>query len=119
MRRSLLLPLPWLVRRLLPAVEPRRQAALRVPALADFRRQPGVDISLDEENNTVTLSGYHPVKREIARRTLETLVRGLTGGQPAARGAVDRLADAERRVGAAEAEVSRLRDEIERMRGTG
>lgn len=37
----LLLPLPWLVRRLLPAVEPRRQAALRVPALADFRLARG------------------------------------------------------------------------------
>ena len=33
----LLLPLPLLARRLLPAAAPRRQASLRVPRLADFR----------------------------------------------------------------------------------
>jgi Ca-activated chloride channel family protein len=32
-----LLPLPWLAWRLLPPAQPRRQAALRVPELADFR----------------------------------------------------------------------------------
>jgi ribonuclease Y len=29
---------------------------------------------IDEASRTVTLSGYHPVKREVARRVLETLV---------------------------------------------
>ena len=30
---------------------------------------------IDEESNTVTLSGYNPVKREVARRVLETLIQ--------------------------------------------
>jgi len=39
-----------------------------------FERATGIQLLLDEEARTVTLSGYHPVKREIARRVLETLV---------------------------------------------
>jgi len=37
----LLLPLPWLLRRLLPAVSPRGDAALRVPFLEDFKAAHG------------------------------------------------------------------------------
>ncbi|MCP3981980.1 MAG: ribonuclease Y [bacterium] len=40
-----------------------------------FEKATGIQLLLDEENNKVTLSGYHPVKREIARRVLETLVK--------------------------------------------
>jgi len=40
-----------------------------------FEKATGIQLVLDEENNTVTLSGYHPVKRETARRVLETLVK--------------------------------------------
>jgi ribonuclease Y len=40
-----------------------------------FERATGMQLVLDEDNNTVTISGYHPVKREIARRVLETLVK--------------------------------------------
>ena len=40
-----------------------------------FEQATGIQLLLDEENNTVTLSGYHPVRREIARRVLETLVK--------------------------------------------
>jgi ribonuclease Y len=40
-----------------------------------FEKSTGIQLLLDEEANTVTLSGYHPVKREIARRVLETLVK--------------------------------------------
>ena len=40
-----------------------------------FEAATGMQLVLDEEANTVTLSGYHPVKREIARRVLETLVK--------------------------------------------
>jgi len=40
-----------------------------------FEKATGIQLLLDEEANTVTLSGYHPVKREIARRVLETLVK--------------------------------------------
>ncbi len=39
-----------------------------------FEKATGIQLLLDEEARTVTLSGYHPVKREIARRVLETLV---------------------------------------------
>jgi ribonuclease Y len=39
-----------------------------------FERATGIQLVLDEAARTVTLSGYHPVKREIARRVLETLV---------------------------------------------
>ncbi len=40
-----------------------------------FEQATGMQLLLDEENQSVTLSGYHPVKREIARRVLETLVK--------------------------------------------
>jgi ribonuclease Y len=40
-----------------------------------FEKATGIQLLLDEENRRVTLSGYHPVKREIARRVLETLVK--------------------------------------------
>jgi ribonuclease Y len=40
-----------------------------------FEQATGIQLLIDEEHNTVTLSGYHPVRREIARRTLETLVK--------------------------------------------
>jgi ribonuclease Y len=40
-----------------------------------FENATGIQLILDEENSNVTLSGYHPVKREIARRVLETLVK--------------------------------------------
>ncbi len=40
-----------------------------------FENVTGIQLVLDEENNTVTLSGYNPVKREIARRVLETLIK--------------------------------------------
>jgi ribonuclease Y len=40
-----------------------------------FEKATGIQLVLDEENGSVTLSGYHPVKREIARRVLETLVK--------------------------------------------
>jgi ribonuclease Y len=39
-----------------------------------FEAATGIQLLIDEENNTVTLSGYHPMKREIARRVLEALV---------------------------------------------
>jgi ribonuclease Y len=39
-----------------------------------FERATGIQLLLDEEARNVSLSGYHPVKREIARRVLETLV---------------------------------------------
>jgi len=40
-----------------------------------FESVTGIQLVLDEENNTVTLSGYNPVKRECARRVLETLIK--------------------------------------------
>ena len=40
-----------------------------------FEGATGIQLLLDEENNSVTLSGYHPVKREIARRVLEALIK--------------------------------------------
>jgi ribonuclease Y len=40
-----------------------------------FEKATGIQLLLDEEGNTVTLSGYHPVRREVARRVLETLVK--------------------------------------------
>jgi len=43
--------------------------------IRSFEAATGIQLVLDEENNSVTLSGYHPVKREIARRVLETLVK--------------------------------------------
>jgi len=40
-----------------------------------FENATGIQLLLDEEAETVTLSGYNPVNREIARRVLETLVK--------------------------------------------
>jgi ribonuclease Y len=40
-----------------------------------FEKATGIQLLLDEATSTVTLSGYHPIKREIARRVLETLVK--------------------------------------------
>jgi ribonuclease Y len=40
-----------------------------------FEKVTGIQLLLDEENDTVTLSGYHPVRREVARRVLEMLVK--------------------------------------------
>lgn len=40
-----------------------------------FEKATGMQLLLDEENETVTLSGYNPVRREVARRVLETLVK--------------------------------------------
>jgi len=40
-----------------------------------FEQATGIQLLIDEEANSVTLSGYHPVRREIARRVLETLVK--------------------------------------------
>jgi ribonuclease Y len=40
-----------------------------------FERVTGIQLLLDEEAETVTLSGFNPVRREVARRILETLVK--------------------------------------------
>jgi ribonuclease Y len=40
-----------------------------------FEKATGIQLLLDEENNSVTLSGYNPVRREIARRVLEALIK--------------------------------------------
>jgi ribonuclease Y len=40
-----------------------------------FEQATGIQLLIDEENNSVTLSGYHPIRREVARRVLETLVK--------------------------------------------
>jgi ribonuclease Y len=40
-----------------------------------FEAATGIQLLLDEEAETVTLSGYNPVNREIARRVLDTLVK--------------------------------------------
>jgi len=40
-----------------------------------FEQVTGIQLLIDEEANSVTLSGYHPIRREIARRVLETLVK--------------------------------------------
>jgi ribonuclease Y len=39
-----------------------------------FEHATGIQLVIDEEARTVTLSGYNPVKREVARRVLESLV---------------------------------------------
>ena len=39
-----------------------------------FEHATGMQLVLDEEARTVTLSGYNPVKREVARRVIEALV---------------------------------------------
>jgi ribonuclease Y len=40
-----------------------------------FEAATGIQLLLDEENDSVTLSGYNPVGREVARRVLETLIK--------------------------------------------
>lgn len=40
-----------------------------------FEAATGIQLLIDEEANKITLSGYNPVKREIARRVLATLVK--------------------------------------------
>ncbi len=40
-----------------------------------FEQATGIQLLIDEEASTVTLSGYNPVRREIARRVLEALVK--------------------------------------------
>jgi ribonuclease Y len=40
-----------------------------------FEQLTGIQLLLDEEHNTVTLSGYNPVRREVARRVLEALIK--------------------------------------------
>ena len=40
-----------------------------------FEKATGIQLLLEEGSSTVTLSGYHPVNREIARRVLDTLVK--------------------------------------------
>lgn len=40
-----------------------------------FEAATGIQLLIDEETNRLTLSGYHPVKREVARRVLEKLVK--------------------------------------------
>ena len=40
-----------------------------------FEQATGIQLLVDEESATVTLSGYNPVAREVARRVLETLVK--------------------------------------------
>jgi ribonuclease Y len=40
-----------------------------------FEKATGIQLLIDEEANTVTLSGFNPVHREIARRVLEQLLK--------------------------------------------
>jgi len=40
-----------------------------------FETITGIQLLLDEENNSITMSGYNPVRREVARRVLETLIK--------------------------------------------
>jgi ribonuclease Y len=40
-----------------------------------FEKATGIQLIVDEESNSVTLSGYNPVRREVARRVLATLVK--------------------------------------------
>jgi ribonuclease Y len=40
-----------------------------------FETATGIQMLIDDEARTVTLSGYNPFKREIARRVLQTLVK--------------------------------------------
>jgi ribonuclease Y len=40
-----------------------------------FEKATGIQLLIDEEANTVTLSGFNPVQREAARRVLATLVK--------------------------------------------
>jgi ribonuclease Y len=40
-----------------------------------FEKATGIQLLMEDEDRTLTLSGYNPVRREIARRVLETLVQ--------------------------------------------
>lgn len=40
-----------------------------------FEKATGIQLLLDEEANTATLSGFNPVRREVARRVLEALIK--------------------------------------------
>ena len=40
-----------------------------------FEQATGIQLIVDEESNSVSLSGYNPVRREVARRVLTTLVK--------------------------------------------
>jgi ribonuclease Y len=40
-----------------------------------FEKSTGIQLVVDDNPETVTLSGFNPVKREIARRTLEKLLK--------------------------------------------
>ena len=40
-----------------------------------FEKITGIQLLLDEENNSITMSGYNPVRREVARRVMETLIK--------------------------------------------
>ena len=40
-----------------------------------FESSTGIQLLLDEQAGTATLSGFHPVKREVARRVMELLIK--------------------------------------------
>jgi ribonuclease Y len=40
-----------------------------------FERVTGIQLLLDEDGESVTLSGFNPIQRELARRVLETLLK--------------------------------------------
>jgi len=40
-----------------------------------FERVTGMQLLIDEEAETISISGFHPVQREIARRVLEALLK--------------------------------------------
>ena len=40
-----------------------------------FEKATGIQLLLDETGETITFSGYNPVRREVARRVLEALVK--------------------------------------------
>ena len=40
-----------------------------------FEAATGIQLLIDEEASTVTLSGFNPVRREVARRVLESLIK--------------------------------------------
>jgi ribonuclease Y len=40
-----------------------------------FEKATGIQLLIDEASNTITLSGYNPVGRELARRVLENLIQ--------------------------------------------
>jgi ribonuclease Y len=40
-----------------------------------FEKSTGIQLLIDEEASTVTLSGFNPVRREVARRVLESLIK--------------------------------------------